>query len=486
MSRGVSPNSNSMTYEINKSCRSTFKTGIVDEDMLSQLKVQIFEKDQSRGNYENLLAKYNKLQEDLQKIIQIKKQHESDLRQQESDERNIVIADLKTKNENLFNELNERIALNKKLYNENNSLFRELEAKKTENQSIKEEICRQEEILRRLTYEKEELEKKVYNLNQMKEKQEKDILNFSEEINKISYKNDDQNNMIKDRNGQNLDMYNQINEEKIINKNLLFELRDKENHVSQTQQKLDIVNENVLKLKTELDSLTNIYNRNNEDINTINNNLIKESSTINQLIIDNKNMNNDIHDRDIQIKNLSSENEMLKQSNKELNEDTNSINKVFEKYRSHLILLATQNKKIASEIQLLVGRDTEVKAILDRTNLLREIRLENDRLVTNSIEKIKYHIEDQGSPYRYENNDINNNNSRNSLKRTYSIDKSDDKNNNFRYESRINEKENEINVSQSFNKENENRYSNIGGQNMGELNVSKNIDMNSVGNEQKI
>lgn len=486
MSRRVSPNSNSMTYEINKSCRSTFKTGIVDEDMLSQLKVQIFEKDQSRGNYENLLAKYNKLQEDLQKIIQIKKQHESDLRQQESDERNIVIADLKTKNENLFNELNERIALNKKLYNENNSLFRELEAKKTENQSIKEEICRQEEILRRLTYEKEELEKKVYNLNQMKEKQEKDILNFSEEINKISYKNDDQNNMIKDRNGQNLDMYNQINEEKIINKNLLFELRDKENHVSQTQQKLDIVNENVLKLKTELDSLTNIYNRNNEDINTINNNLIKESSTINQLIIDNKNMNNDIHDRDIQIKNLSSENEMLKQSNKELNEDTNSINKVFEKYRSHLILLATQNKKIASEIQLLVGRDTEVKAILDRTNLLREIRLENDKLVTNSIEKIKYHIEDQGSPYRYENNDINNNNSRNSLKRTYSIDKSDDKNNNFRYESRINEKENEINVSQSFNKENENRYSNIGGQNMGELNVSKNIDMNSVGNEQKI
>lgn len=486
MSRRVSPNSNSMTYEINKSCRSTFKTGIVDEDMLSQLKVQIFEKDQSRGNYENLLAKYNKLQEDLQKIIQIKKQHESDLRQQESDERNIVIADLKTKNENLFNELNERIALNKKLYNENNSLFRELEAKKTENQSIKEEICRQEEILRRLTYEKEELEKKVYNLNQMKEKQEKDILNFSEEINKISYKNDDQNNMIKDRNGQNLDMYNQINEEKIINKNLLFELRDKENHVSQTQQKLDIVNENVLKLKTELDSLTNIYNRNNEDINTINNNLIKESNTINQLIIDNKNMNNDIHDRDIQIKNLSSENEMLKQSNKELNEDTNSINKVFEKYRSHLILLATQNKKIASEIQLLVGRDTEVKAILDRTNLLREIRLENDKLVTNSIEKIKYHIEDQGSPYRYENNDINNNNSRNSLKRTYSIDKSDDKNNNFRYESRINEKENEINVSQSFNKENENRYSNIGGQNMGELNVSKNIDMNSVGNEQKI
>ena len=237
MSRGVSPNSNSMTYEINKSCRSTFKTGIVDEDMLSQLKVQIFEKDQSRGNYENLLAKYNKLQEDLQKIIQIKKQHESDLRLQESDERNIVIADLKTKNENLFNELNERIALNKKLYNENNSLFRELEAKKTENQSIKEEIGRQEEILRRLTYEKEELEKKVYNLNQMKEKQEKDILNFSEEINKISYKNDDQNNMIKDRNGQNLDMYNQINEEKIINKNLLFELRDKENHVSETQQK---------------------------------------------------------------------------------------------------------------------------------------------------------------------------------------------------------------------------------------------------------
>ena len=94
--------------------------------MLSQLKVQVFEKDQNKGNYNNLLSKFKKLQDELAKISEIKKQHEASLKQFETDQRNKDIIDLKNKNENLFNELNERIALNKKLYRENNNLFREL------------------------------------------------------------------------------------------------------------------------------------------------------------------------------------------------------------------------------------------------------------------------------------------------------------------------------------------------------------------------
>lgn len=476
MSRGVSPQS--MTYEINKSSRTTYKTTIIDQDMLSQLKVQVFEKDQGRRNYENLLAKYHKLQEDIDNIIKVKNQFEISLRQQESDENNLLITDLKAKNENLFNELNEKIALNKKLYNENNALFRELESRKKENKCLQEEICKQEEILRKLTYEKDSIEKKVFNLSKIKEKQEIDLLNFKEEINQLNFKNDDQNNMIRDRSGININIYNQLNEEKILNKNLIYELRDKESNVMTNQQKLNAINENINRLQSEVDNLTNCINKNNNDISVINNNLINETNTLNQLISDNSNMNNEIHDREIQITNVTNENEVLKQDNKILNDDANKINSIFEIYKKHLILLVVQNRKIAAEIQLLIGRDAEVKTILDRINYLKDVSEENDREVTNSIERIKPHIDD--GDFECSSNNM-------SMRRTYSIEGNEIRNDdmNYRYEPKIdnlNEKENELNISQSRNLKKENEI-NISTENIiNEQNISRNIDINMEGN----
>ena len=469
-----------MTYELNKSSRTTYKNTIIDQDMLSQLKVQVFELDQGRRNYENLLAKFHKLQEDIDNIIKVKNQHEISLRQQESDESNLLIADLKAKNENLFNELNEKIALNKKLYNENNALFRELESRKKENKCLQDEICKQEEILRNLTYEKDSIEKKVFNLSKIKEKQELDLINFKEEINQLNFKNDDQNNMIKNRSGQNINIYNQLNEEKILNKNLIFELRDKESNVMNNQQKLNVLNENINRLQSEVDNLTNCINKNNNDISVINDNLINETNALNHLISDNSNMNNNIHDREIEIKNITNENETLKQDNKILNDDANKINNIVEIYKKHLILLVIQNKKIAAEIQLLIGRDAEIKTILDRINYLKDISEENDREVTNSIERIKPHIDDNN--FECSSNNI-------SMRRTYSFEgseiRNDDMSSNYRYEPKIdnlNEKENVLNISQSRNLKKENEI-NISTENIiNEQNISRNIDINMEGN----
>ena len=51
-------------------------------------------------------------------------------------------------------------------------------------------------------------------------------------------------------------------------------------------------------------------------------------------------------------------------------------------------MLVSQNKKLAVEIQTLIGRDSELKVILERDNHLSDIRFENDQLVKNSTEKI--------------------------------------------------------------------------------------------------
>ena len=160
MSRDASPNS--ITYEYNSNHSSPYRraSSPCEHDILSQLKVQVFEKDQNRRNYNNLLGKFKKLQQELEKIAQIKERNEIALNQLEGDKRNQEIADLRNKNENLFNELNERIALNKKLYSENNNLFHELESKTSENQDLQDHICDQERLLKRLSCEKEDIERK--------------------------------------------------------------------------------------------------------------------------------------------------------------------------------------------------------------------------------------------------------------------------------------------------------------------------------------
>ena len=154
MNRGISPNS--MTYEINQNSNTQYRDSLIQQDILSQLKIQVFTKDQNRQNYENLLAKYHKLQEDMERLIQMRNQHEISLRQQQNDESNLLINELKNKNDELSNQLNNQIAINKKLYNENNYLFKELELKKNENQNLQDEIIRQEDFLHRLSYEKDD------------------------------------------------------------------------------------------------------------------------------------------------------------------------------------------------------------------------------------------------------------------------------------------------------------------------------------------
>ena len=127
-SREASPNSITYQYDSVSPHRSPSRQCYPEHDIISKLKVQVFEKDQNKRNYSSLLCKFHQLQDEFGKICEIKKSHEIALQQLEADQRNKDIIDLKNRNENLFNDLNERIAMNKKLYSENNSLFHELES----------------------------------------------------------------------------------------------------------------------------------------------------------------------------------------------------------------------------------------------------------------------------------------------------------------------------------------------------------------------
>lgn len=424
MSREASPNS--ITYEYNSNHSSPYRRASPphEHDILSQLKVQVFEKDQNRRNYNNLLAKFHKLQDELEKISHIKEQNEIALGQLECDQRNKEIIDLKNKNENLFNDLNERIALNKKLYSENNNLFHELESKTAENQDLQDHICEQEELLRRLSCEKEENERKIYNLSQIKEKQDKQIFDLTTQVNNMSSQNDSQGNLLRSKNDQNIILINDLNEEKKINKNLLIELRNKETNLVSCQQKLNLANDNIRGLQNSINNLNNILKRNKEDIASVDNNLLKESTVLSQLVSDNNHLNDLVEDRNAHIKNLNNENDILKQNNTEINCDNVKFNNLIQAYKKHLVLLISQNKKLAAEIQLLLGRDQELRNILERDGHLQDIRYENDQLVNNSLDKIKSFVDPGSMQQQLDERKST------TIKKTYSIERNNNRNGN--------------------------------------------------------
>ena len=412
MSRGTSPNS--ITYELNNSCDS-YKDHFCNQDTISQLKVQVFEKDQNKKNYRNLLSMFNNLQGELAKISEQKKRHELALQQFETDERNKVINELKIKNENLFNELNDKIVLNKKLYSENNSLFRELEAKSIQNEDLQEQMKSQDILVKKINHDKEQLKSQIISLSQIKEKQDKDIQNLTVQIEQINIDNNSQANFLSSKNGENNILLSSLNDEKSINQDLVNELKNKETNLISSKQKLNRDTDNIKLMKNDINNLGIIIKKNAEDITTFNNNLLKETTVLNQLSSDNQHLDSLVKDRDAHISQISSDNNVLKQGNTEINIDNEKLSSILQAYKNHYDLLISQNKKLAGEIQVLIGRDTELRSLLERGNHLRDVKYENDHLVSASTDKVNAAINDI-SQIPLEND------MKISVKRRYSID----------------------------------------------------------------
>jgi hypothetical protein len=270
----------------------------------------------------------------------------------------------------------------------------------------------QEELIRKLSCDKDEVKNKVICLSQVKEKQENDIHNLTIQINKLNLQNDDQGNILKNKHGQNYEIIDYLNEEKNINKNLKIELQSTESTLMSSQQKLNRDNDNIHIIQSNINNITNIIKKNSEDISIINNNLLNETSIIKQLDVDKCELNNLIGDRDEHIKQLNNDNNIIKQNNSELNCQNNKIGSLLEAYKKHLSILYCQNKKLSNEIKCLLARDDELRTILQRDDHLREVRFENEQFMNNTNEIIRDNI-DVGDTIVEK---------KTTIKRTYSID----------------------------------------------------------------
>lgn len=363
---------------------------------LSKLKAEVFEKEQNERDYQNLQCKFNKLQNDLIKVTKIKEKYEIELCQNFED-RNKAIADLRSKNENLLNELNEKIAMNKKLYNENNNLFRELEGKTAENQDLQDHMIGQKNMMQKYDDEKNMCERKKLSLSQLNERHLNDIQNLNDQINCINLKNDDTANLLRNRCGQNNCLIKELNDEKILNGNLVNDLRTKENEIVSTQNHLAYAKETIVKLENDLNNLNNQLSQCKNNITNVNNELMKETSIRNEVEVSNKNLDCAVGKKNQDIDKLNCDNELVKRDIVNLENENNNLTRALQEYKKHIMIMTEQNDKLSKELECLMQRDVDILSILNRDGHLLSVDEQNKQLIQNSLDNLQRYIDSHGN-----------------------------------------------------------------------------------------
>ena len=272
--RTLSPSSTKQqatTYEMYSSANP-------EKDLLiSQLKAEIFEKEQNEKNFSLLQSKFRNLQNDLQLLSETKLHLEYELRTK-TDAGNKAISDLKNENENILNELNEKIAMNKKLYNENNNLFRTIETKNTEYVSLRDQIAEQEEILAKLSEDKNNAERQILTLNQTRNEHMSNIAELTDEIERCNIKLNEMERNIKDKGDSNEKILKEIDAQRFENKNLLGKLNSRQENLKITQKQLMMANQQIEKMEADLNGLSSENSKNKSDVSQLSNSLNKENA----------------------------------------------------------------------------------------------------------------------------------------------------------------------------------------------------------------
>ena len=353
--------------------------------LIANLKSELFSKRQNAKDYCSLEAKVLQLQKEINALNDEKKILECQICETEK-EGDKMIFELKNKNDNLKNEIDEKNCLNKKLYGENNNLFQILEGKTCDNENLQEQICHQENILSRLNNDKLTLSNNITNLNQLRDKHTKDIQNLNCEINSLNKDSNELDISLRNRQSQNEQLINECNTIKCMNTRLFNDLKEKECSLAKNQEELFCLKENISRLQSDLNNFNCLNQKATDDISCTNNSLIKEISIKKNLENENTKLNCLINDRDAKIQQVNSDNEILKCANSGNNSDNILLNKKAEAYKKHILILTDQNEKLSCELENIINRDSQLLNTLGRDTYLRAVQYENKNVINSSLD----------------------------------------------------------------------------------------------------
>ena len=188
--------------------------------MITHLKTEIFEKEQSAKDYCTLENKLKQLQNEIQCLSEQKLCLEKELNKS-INSGDISIANAKKDNENLMNKLKEINTLNKKLYGDNNNLYQVLEGKACEAENLKKKIFCQGLNIEQLKKEKCVIENDIISLKHLNNKLMNDIQNLKNKISLVNKENNELDNALKTKNFKNCQIIDEIKIEQKIKNDLI-------------------------------------------------------------------------------------------------------------------------------------------------------------------------------------------------------------------------------------------------------------------------
>ena len=391
---------NISTYEIYSQNSTAIDIPNEEKDLIiSQLKAEIFEKEQTDKNYAILQSQFRNLQNEFYLLCETKLHIEYELRSKE-DHTLTAIEQLHMKNQKLISELNDKINLNKKLFIDNENLYRILQLKNSENLTHKDKVKEQEELLTKIKSEKDSNEKKRLVLKQTKENNDINLQKIKNDIDKLKTSTTLNEQNLKTKTEQNEQTIKEYNALKNENDELQIKLQSKKNALNNANTQLKIANENITKLENELHVLSDQLYRNKNDLNELNKNIAKEKAQTDTDAKTKIKMEEDIKEKEIEIENLTKENKEIQIKIEDINKDQPDLTNEVETYRDHILVLSEQNELLSKELETILERDIQLKTILKRTDKLCMTCDENRRIIENSLNNLRAYLDKTECNYK--------------------------------------------------------------------------------------
>ncbi len=357
-----------------------------EKDMIiSNLKNKLFQLEESEKNYSDLMSKYRRLDSEYQLLQESKIRLEYELKQK-TEQNNQIISQLRTQNENIYNEINDKDYTNKRLINDNNNIFKQIEDKKFEYGTLLNKVNGNETAINQLTIDKTEGEQKIETLKNTMNQNESNINNLTKELENLKQVTKDLNDNIKNTTNDLINHQKELDDIKFDNEDLNDQLKGKENNLDLTQKNLDLANQHLFQMTTDYRNINETIDIERKKIFELQKNFDNEKALRGAAETNNKKLEELLHEKNDELNNISLMNKSLKDN---LNHAQNSNKKLSddgERYKNYIMILNEQTQKLTDQLENIVEEDDKIFESIVQTDKLKKFVNEQKSILNDIIE----------------------------------------------------------------------------------------------------
>lgn len=374
------------------------------DNLIGNLRKQIFDLEQNEKSYSILNSKYKNLQNDFNLLSEANLKQEYEFKQR-LETATKEIFELRSEAESIQQTLFERVNLNKKLFQDNTALHKLTEEKSAENAELRAQLSDARSNIESLGLVKSNLEKQLQqafgDLSNQKDYSEKLI----DDNEKLSLIVDQDEATIRNLESDKRKMTNKVDELTFENKGLSAKLNSREDNLAQTNKKLDEANKNLNQLETKQIDLEKANERAKVEISNLAKDLNTERNSkadLERLI---ERQETSIREKEKDLRNSAVDLDSLKSHNNALIEDKSRQGAEIEKLKQHIIVLTEQNQGYSEELENFLVQDEKLRQQLSSRREQSEFVLRSSKqFADKSVKSLDNHFSKSAriaSPSRY-------------------------------------------------------------------------------------